>query len=71
MPGSTSSRNGLTTALPNPSGISGTPSSTQISSFPQAFLTGILQNYALKHIITIEKLSFELKYLDFKASDIR
>ena len=39
--------------------------------FPQAFLTGTLQNYARKHIIAIDKLSFEFKYLDFEASDIR
>lgn len=32
--------------------------------FPQAFITGTLQNYARKHIIAIDKLSFEFKMLD-------
>ena len=39
--------------------------------YPSGFPTGTLQDYARKHIITKEKLSFELKYLDFEASDIR
>ena len=39
--------------------------------FPQAFLTGTLQNYARKHVIAIDKLSFQFKYLDFEASDVK
>lgn len=39
--------------------------------FPQAFLTGTLQNYARKHIIAIDKLSFEFKYLNEEHLDIK
>lgn len=39
--------------------------------FPQAFLTGTLQNYARKHVIAIDKLSFEFKYLDEEPSDVK
>lgn len=39
--------------------------------FPQAFLTGTLQNYARKHVIAIDKLSFQFKYLDDEPSDVK
>ena len=39
--------------------------------FPQAFLTGTLQNYARKNVIAIDKLSFEFKYLDEEPSDVK
>lgn len=32
--------------------------------FPQAFITGTLQNYARKHVIAIDRLSFEIRILD-------
>jgi dynein heavy chain len=32
--------------------------------FPQAFITGTLQNYARKHVIAIDELNFEFKILD-------
>lgn len=39
--------------------------------FPQAFLTGTLQNYARKNVIAIDKLSFEFRYLDEEPSDVK
>lgn len=44
----------------------GTPTSYWMSGlfFPQAFITGSLQNYARKKSIAIDKLSFSFKLLD-------
>ena len=49
----------------------GTPKSFALSrfSFPQAFLTGTLQNYARKHECEIDLLSFEFKILDDLTPD--
>jgi dynein heavy chain len=49
----------------------GTPKVCWISGFffPQAFITGTLQNYARSHSVAVDKLSFEFSVLDDKTLD--
>merc|ERR1711871_27490 len=49
----------------------GTPAAFWISSFffPQAFLTGTLQNYARKHSYPIDTIEFGFRYLDDRQAD--
>lgn len=44
----------------------GTPNVFWISGFffPQAFITGTLQNYARKKIIAVDRIDFEVKIMD-------
>jgi dynein heavy chain len=44
----------------------GTPNVFWISGFffPQAFITGTLQNYARKNVIAVDKISFEARFMD-------
>ncbi|KAM8930485.1 dynein axonemal heavy chain 1 isoform 1-T1 [Pelodytes ibericus] len=39
--------------------------------FPQAFLTGTLQNFARKHVISIDTISFEFKVLNESVAELQ
>ena len=47
----------------------GTPNIFWISGFffPQAFITGTLQNFARKHVIAVDKIGFEYRIIDDKT----
>ncbi|KAL0205536.1 hypothetical protein P9112_000843 [Eukaryota sp. TZLM1-RC] len=50
----------------------GLPVAFHISSlfFPQGFLTGLLQNYARKHVVSIDQISFSFVIIDKKPEEL-